>query len=188
VIRTVAGFREDASKTYGPLADAFLGVYAANDDSQAAHMSAAATRDRLLAWPTLKSARAQAQTGHFKVFYYYFAHHPPVPPEERFVENLGKDLGAYHGAELAYVFGNFVPPEWPWTETDRELARTISQYWVNFARNGDPNASGLPQWPAFDPKASSVLYIDKTITPGPIPNQEYIALWDTFAAKWRAQE
>ena len=188
VIRTVAGFREDASKTFGPLADAFLGVYAANDDSQAAHMSAAATRDRLLAWPTLQWARAQAQTGHSKVFYYYFAHHPPAPPEERFVENLGKDLGAYHGAELAYVFGNFVPPEWPWTETDRELARTISQYWVNFAANGDPNASGLPQWPAFDPKASSVLYIDKTITPGPIPNQEYIALWDTFAAKWRAQE
>ena len=188
VIRTVAGFREDASKTFGPLADAFLGVYAANNNSQAAHMSAAATRDRLLAWPTLQWARAQAQTGHSKVFYYYFAHHPPAPPEERFVENLGKDLGAYHGAELAYVFGNFVPPEWPWTETDRELARTISQYWVNFATNGDPNASGLPQWPAFDPKASSVLYIDKTITPGPIPNQEYIALWDTFAAKWRAQE
>ena len=188
VIRTVAGFREDASKTYGPLADAFLAVYAANDDSQAAHMSAAATRDRLLAWPTLQWARAQAQTGHSKVFYYYFAHHPPAPPEERFVENLGKDLGAYHGAELAYVFGNFVPPEWPWTETDRELARTISQYWVNFATNGDPNASGLPQWPAFDPNASSVLYIDKTIAPGPIPNQKYIALWDTFAAKWKAQE
>jgi hypothetical protein len=33
-----------------------------------------------------------------------------------------------------------------------------------------------------------VLYIDKTITPGPIPNQKYIALWDTFAAKWKAQE
>jgi para-nitrobenzyl esterase len=106
----------------------------------------------------------------------------------RFVENLGNELGAYHGAELAYVFGNFVPPEWPWTEADRELARTISQYWVNFATNGDPNASGLPEWPAFDPNASSVLYIDKTITPGPIPNQEYIALWDMFAAKWRAQE
>ena len=101
------------------LPTAFLGVYEANDDAQAAQTSAAATRDRLLAWPTLQWARAQAQTGHSKVFYYYFAHHPPAPPEERFVENLGKDLGAYHGAELAYVFGNFVPPEWPWTETDR---------------------------------------------------------------------
>ena len=188
VIRAVATFREDARNTLGPLADAFLGVYEANDDAQAARTSAAATRDLRLAWPTLQWARAQAHTGHSKIFYYYFAHHPPAPPEERFVENLGKDLGAYHGAELAYVFGNFVPSEWPWTETDRELARTISQYWVNFATNGDPNASGLPQWPAFDPNASSVLYIDKAITPGPIPNQKYIALWDTFAAKWKAQQ
>ena len=188
VIRTLPAFREDARKTFGPFADAFLGVYEANDDAQAAAVSAAATRDRLLAWPTLQWARAQAHTGHSKVFYYYFAHHPPAPPEERFVENLGMDLGAYHGAELPYVFGNFVPPEWPWSGTDRELAQTISQYWVNFATNGDPNAPGLPQWPAFDPNASSVLYIDKTITPGPIPNQKSIALWDTFAAKWKAQE
>ena len=188
VIRTVAAFREDARNTLGPLADAFLGVYQANDDAQAAQISAAATRDRLLAWPTLQWARAQAHTGHSKVFYYYFAHHPPAPPEERFVENLGKELGAYHGAELPYVFGNFVPPEWPWTGTDRELAQTVSQYWVNFATRGDPNAPGLPQWPAFDPNSSSVLYIDKTITPGPVPNQKYIALWDAFAAKWKGQE
>jgi para-nitrobenzyl esterase len=188
VIRSVATFREDARNTFGPLAEAFLGVYEANDDAQAARASAASIRDLRLAWPTLQWARAQAHSGHSKVFYYYFAHHPPAPPEERFVENVGKELGAYHGAELPYVFGNFVPPEWPWAGTDRELAQTISQYWVNFATNGDPNAPGLPQWPAFDPNASSVLYIDKTITPGPIPNQKNIALWDTFAAKWKAQE
>jgi len=186
-MRTVASFREDARNKFGPLADTYLGVYEANDDAQAARASAASVRDMRLAWPTLQWARAQAGSGHSKVFYYYFGYRPPVPPEERFVENVGKALGAYHGAELAYVFGNFVPQEWPWSQADRELARTVSRYWVNFATHGDPNGPGLPEWPAFAPNSDSVLYIDKAITRGPIPNQKYIALWDTFAAKWKAQ-
>jgi para-nitrobenzyl esterase len=186
-MRTVSSFREDARNTLGPLADTFLSVYEANDDTQAARASAASVRDMRLAWPTLQWARAQAGSGHSKVFYYYFAHHPPVPPEERFVENLGKDLGAYHGAELAYVFGNFVPQEWSWGQADRDLADTVSHYWVNFATHGDPNGPGLPEWPAFAPNSDSVIYIDKAITRGPIPNQKYMALWDSFAAKWKAQ-
>jgi para-nitrobenzyl esterase len=69
-------------------------------------------RDTRVNWPTLQWAKMQATKGKSKVFYYYFSHHPPAPPNEAYVENLGKDLGAYHGAELAYVFGNLVPREW----------------------------------------------------------------------------
>jgi len=30
------------------------------------------------------------------------------------------------------------------------LAEAMSTYWTNFARAGDPNASGLTEWSAFD--------------------------------------
>lgn len=33
------------------------------------------------------------------------------------------------------------------TETDREFARRVSDYWFEFARTGKPSAKGGPDWP-----------------------------------------
>src|SRR4029078_13354470 len=148
---------------YGTFADEFLKVYKASNDSEARVASEAAVRDTRIGCPTLQWAKTQATKGKSKVYYYYFSHHPPAPPNEKYVENLGKDLGAYHGAELAYVFGTFVPRDWAWTDADRSLEKTVSQYWVNFATTGDPNGPGLPAWPAYVPGTDSVLHFDKTI-------------------------
>ena len=53
-------------------------------------------------------------------------------------------MGAYHGTEIHYVFENFWPPEWNWTDADRALSDMLSRYWVNFATNGDPNGPACP--------------------------------------------
>jgi para-nitrobenzyl esterase len=47
------------------------------------------------------------------------------------------------------MFNNLPQGPVPWTDTDRELAETMSSYWVNFARTGDPNGDGLPAWPVY---------------------------------------
>ena len=62
------------------------------------------------------------------------------------------DLGAYHGAEIPYVFGT--TDDWlATTPIDEHLSRTMSAYWVQFATHGNPNGPGLIAWPRFAPDA-----------------------------------
>ena len=57
-------------------------------------------------------------------------------------------LGAYHGAEIPYVFGT--PEAWhDWEAVDHDLSNAMMGYWVRFAETGDPNAEGRPPWPAY---------------------------------------
>jgi para-nitrobenzyl esterase len=49
------------------------------------------------------------------------------------------------------------------TERDREISELMSAYWVQFARNGDPNGEALPEWPAYDTKNGRILGIGDEI-------------------------
>ena len=57
----------------------------------------------------------------------------------------GQTAGAFHAAEIAYVFGSEVPI-FPIDENGRALSAQMSQYWRNFARAGDPSDNNLPTW------------------------------------------
>ncbi len=58
--------------------------------------------------------------------------------------------GAVHSADLPYVFGYFPKTgniAGNFTDVDKKLANLIQTYWTNFAKTGNPNSSGLPNWP-----------------------------------------
>ncbi|NDY55506.1 carboxylesterase family protein [Desulfovibrio sulfodismutans] len=56
------------------------------------------------------------------------------------------EMGAFHGVDLAYVFGNMKQSD-GYEQADRDLSRQMMAYWVNFARTGNPNGPGLVEWP-----------------------------------------
>ena len=64
-------------------------------------------------------------------------------------DEAGAKVGAYHGAELPYVFGTH-DSYMTTTEVDYELSDTMMRYWTQFAATGNPNSSELPNWPRFE--------------------------------------
>jgi para-nitrobenzyl esterase len=57
-------------------------------------------------------------------------------------------MGAYHGAELPYIFDTH--DDWlPTVEADHRLTNIMQTYWINFATTGNPNQLDLPVWPKY---------------------------------------
>jgi para-nitrobenzyl esterase len=82
-----------------------------------------------------------------------------------------------HRAEkrsFQYPFGE------PWNDDQKEIGGKIAAYWTNFARTGDPNGDGLPDWPEFNVKTDPVMYIGQKFEAGTMPELSVHFLMDTF--------
>lgn len=75
--------------------------------------------------------------------------------------------GAPHATEIPYVFGT-VQARYGAAATaqDKEMARQVNAYWANFVKTGNPNGSGLPQWPRYNKEHDELM--DFTENQGPV--------------------
>jgi para-nitrobenzyl esterase len=67
------------------------------------------------------------------------------------------------------------------------MSELMSSYWVNFAKNGDPNGSGLPEWSSFTAAAPKVMTFDAAPGMRPVPNLKRLEALDTYFA-WRREQ
>lgn len=105
-------------------------------------------------------ARAMTHVGQ-SAYLYYFTH---VETGKR------APLGAFHGEELLFLSDSF-PSDWEHGHDDEKLGEIMRAYWTQFAKNGGPNAPGLPDWPAFDPRKDDCFELGREIRVRPVAPQ-----------------
>jgi len=86
-----------------------------------------------------------------------------------------------HAMELHYLFGAVDNPE-AWlshrpafsasgaksrlpliTDADREVSELMMRLWSQFAKTGDPNVSGVLEWPVWQKESDRYLYITENL-------------------------
>jgi para-nitrobenzyl esterase len=178
-----AQYAEQSHKRYGDLADSFMKVYPGASDEQAKDSAFFAGRDEMV-FVMRNWARMESKTGKSKAYVFFFTHQPPVQPNAKGGKfGPGPHGSAVHTSELPYVFANLRGPR-AWTDVDRQVADTMSSYWVNFAATGDPNGKGLPKWIAYeDNKNKNAMEFGDKAAMGPAPDEAKLAGFQAYYDK-----
>jgi len=163
---------------YGQFADDLLKVYPAGKNS-VPKTARDLARDAAFGWHTWSWARLQAKMGQSNAYFYYFDQHPEYPEDS---PRYG--YGSPHGQEVAYVFQTIDASNPETTASDLAISETMATYWTNFAKTGDPNGEGVPEWPTFSDETPDVLYFGPTPHVGPAPSLESLKVLDEYF-KWR---
>jgi para-nitrobenzyl esterase len=153
-------FEAALDDVYGDQAGAARQLFPVADAEQAAVAGRAVFADVVFNWNSAALASAQARFGTAAAYLYHFAYAHSLPADSVFEEGRGSTLGACHGAEISYALKNLDTRPWPVSDAQRRLMRTISSYWINFVKFGDPNSPGLAPWPPYAPGNRSVLLMD----------------------------
>lgn len=135
-------------------AAAVVCAYAANHPGASpAELLTHIAGDHMYRLTTIEGAEQKAAQGKAPVFLYRFAWNSPA---------LDGRLGSPHTAEIPFVFGQ--------TDLAREfvgdapgasrLSHQLMDAWLRFARTGDPNGPGLPEWQAFSRERRATMVFD----------------------------
>jgi len=173
---TVQTFQQ-TSQRYGDLAGAFLKLYPAATDEEAGAAQNLSAVDSMRS-STYLWALNRAKTAKTKVYTYFWEHAMPGPDADKY--------GAFHTSEVPYAMNTLSMSDRPFTGADHKIADTMSDYWANFIRTGDPNGKGLAHWPAISEQPGITMELGDQFAVIPVAeDQEKLAFFQDYFSKPR---
>jgi para-nitrobenzyl esterase len=168
------GMRGRIKELLGAKADRVLDVYRKkNAGATPSDLYFLIASDNRYSGPVMKIAERRAALGKGPVYLYYFRWETPLD---------GGRLKSPHTIEIPFAFDNVKSSRLTADSPDAQaLADKVSDAWIAFARNGDPNTRKLPKWAPFNAKdrATMVFNNQSTVVNDPI-REERLAMFDAM--------
>jgi para-nitrobenzyl esterase len=139
-------YAEKIRRKFGEATPDALKLFPDRSDEEVKSSAGLLSTADFMGFGTWRWLEIHRKTGESAVFRYQFDQAPPPP------EGSAEDEGAYHSAEIEYVFGTLDSKKLPWRPEDYKLSEEMGAYWTNFAKTGNPNDAGLAVWPNYEEK------------------------------------
>jgi len=142
--------KEELFSMFGELKDEAKAAYDPDGTKDFAEVQTRFNTDKVWAEPARFAAQSVAAKG--DPAYIFLFSYVPAAMKARM------RFGPGHGTDISFVFDNLrVPEGGTAAPEDKEVARIMNSYWVNFAKTGNPNGDGLPKWPLYNPNTNEIL-------------------------------
>jgi para-nitrobenzyl esterase len=146
IVPTPQAWRERLEALFSDHSGEALRVYPGGDSLQVLRSARALASDRFIALSTWKWAMASVAAGQ-PTWYFRFERPRPAPVVPTAATAPLLPDGATHSGEIEYALGNLAGnPVYAWTDEDRRVEATMTHYFAQFIRRGNPNGAGLPEW------------------------------------------
>ncbi len=140
----------EMEERYGEDAESMLNMYPVGSEDEIRKAVVQQITDAWFVQPTRRYLRDMQRQGNMTWMYHFTRTSPSWPV-----------LGAAHAAEIGYVFNTLEDDQLK--DGDRKIANAMIQYWTQFAKTGNPNVAGLPQWPAYETDTDQHLVLDEVM-------------------------